>query len=135
MAKRAAKGGVVISQEIMELVKANNSIRGSEVMTALREKFPKVKFNNASCQVAFANARKKLGLSKTVARKPIGSGSTSFRKPGRPPAAAAAAPASSAAVVIDISVLQAAKALLQHCQGSADAASQALKQIAALQMN
>ncbi len=134
MAKRAAKGGVVISQEIMELVKANNSIRGSEVMTALREKFPKVKFNNASCQVAFANARKKLGLSKTVARKPIGSGSTTFRKPGRPPAAAAA-PASSATVVIDISVLQAAKALLQHCQGSADAASQALKQIAALQMN
>ena len=133
MAKRAAKGGVVISQEIMELVKSNNAIRGSEVMTALREKFPKVKFNNASCQVAFANARKKLGLSKTVARKPIGTGAGAFRKATRP---AAAAPASTgSAVVIDISVLQAAKALLQHCQGSADAASQALKQIAALQMN
>lgn len=134
MAKRAAKGGVVISQEIMELVKLNNAIRGSEVMTALREKFPKVKFNNASCQVAFANARKKLGLSKTVARKPIGTGAGSFRKATRP--AVAAAPASTgSAVVIDISVLQAAKALLQHCQGSAEAASQALKQIAALQMN
>ncbi len=132
MAKRAAKGGVVISQEIMELVKANNAIRGSEVMTALREKFPKVKFNNASCQVAFANARKKLGLSKTVARKPIGTSGTVFRKAGRPPAAATAA---APAVAIDLTALQAAKALLQHCQGNADAAVQALKQIAALQMN
>lgn len=131
MAKRAAKGGVVISQEIMELVKANNAIRGSEVMTALREKFPKVKFNNASCQVAFANARKKLGLSKTVARKPIGTSGPVFRKAGRPPAAATAAPV----VAIDLTALQAAKALLQHCQGNADAAVQALKQIAALQMN
>lgn len=132
MAKRAAKGGVVISQEIMELVKANNAIRGSEVMNVLREKFPKVKFNNASCQVAFANARKKLGLSKTVARKPIGTSGPVFRKAGRPAAAAAT---TATTVVIDLTVLQAAKALLQLCHGNADAASQALKQIAALQMH
>ena len=106
MAKRAAKGGVVISTEIMELVKANNAIRGPEVMIALREKFPKAKFNNASCQVAFANARKKLGLSKTVARTPIGSGKTPFRQARA--AVTPTAPVATGAVVIDISVLQAA---------------------------
>jgi hypothetical protein len=35
---------------------------------------------------------------------------------------------------VDISLLQAAKALLMHCNGDANAAAQALKQVAALQM-
>ena len=46
MAKRAAagKGGVVISQEILAIVEANKAIKGPEVMTALREKYPPGKF-------------------------------------------------------------------------------------------
>ena len=72
MAKRASSGksGVVISQEILALVQANKAIKGPEVMVALREKFPKESFNEASCQVAYANARKKLGLTRTLAKRP-----------------------------------------------------------------
>lgn len=133
MAKRAAagKGGVVIAKEILALVESNNAIKGPEVMVALREKFPKVSFNEASCQVAYANARKKLGLTRTVAKRPIGA-----RRVGRPGRTAAVSPASiGGAVVIDLNLLQAAKTLLQHCSGDAAVAQTALRQVAALQMN
>ena len=143
MGKRAGagKGGIVIAQEIRALVQANNEIKGPDVMSALREKFPKIVFNDNSCQVAYANARKKLGLAKTVAKRPIGAarlGRRPGRPPGRPPGSAAASAASvgsTAAASVDISLLQAAKALLQHCKGDAAVAQSALKQIASLQMN
>ena len=131
MAKRAAaKGGVVISQEIFNLVKNNNSIKGPEVVTALREKYPKVDFNSASCQVAFANARKKLGLTRTVVKRPVGATKSAYRPIG-PKAVAVAA---TSVDTVNISLLQAAKALLMHCNGDANVAAQALKQVAALQM-
>jgi hypothetical protein len=121
----------VISQEILALVQANNAIKGPEVMVALREKFPKATFNEASCQVAYANARKKLGLTRTVAKRPIGAG-----KAGRPARAAASAVVSSASSgTPDFSLLQAAKALLQQCKGDTGAAQNALKQVASLQMS
>lgn len=131
MAKRAAaKGGVVISQEIFNLVKNNNSIKGPEVVTALREKYPKVEFNSASCQVAFANARKKLGLTRTVVKRPVGAA-----KAGRRPIGSkATAIVATSSETVNISLLQAAKALLVHCNGDANIAAQALKQVAALQM-
>ena len=131
MAKRAAagKGGVVISQEILAIVEANKAIKGPEVMTALREKYPRVSFNEASCQVAYANARKKLGLTRTVIKRP---GDTTR------PAYRAARPGSFSSVassgVVNIDLLQAAKVLLQHCNGDAALAQEAVKQIAALQM-
>lgn len=139
MAKRAAasKDGVNVSAEIRTLVESNNDIRGPEVIAALKEKFPGAKFNNASVQVAFANARKKLGLTRTLKKKPRPVGSGSGRRPGRPAAAASpAAPvaAAAAAAGVDFSLLQAAKTLLQHCKGDVAAAQQALKQLAALQM-
>ena len=131
MAKRAAaKGGVVISQEIFNLVKNNNSIKGPEVVTALREKYPKVEFNSASCQVAFANARKKLGLTRTVVKRPVGAAKAGRRPIGAKPTALAA----TASETVNISLLQAAKALLVQCNGDANVAAQALKQVAALQM-
>lgn len=131
MAKRAAaKGGVVISQEIFNLVKSNNSIKGPEVVTALREKYPKVDFNSASCQVAFANARKKLGLTRTVVKRPVGATKSAYRPVGPK----AAVVASTSVETVNISLLQAAKALLMHCNGDANIAAQALKQVAALQM-
>ena len=131
MAKRAAaKGGVVISQEIFNLVKSNNSIKGPEVVSALREKYPKVDFNSASCQVAFANARKKLGLTRTVVKRPVGATKSVYRPIGPK----AAIVASTSVETVNISLLQAAKALLMHCNGDANVAAQALKQVAALQM-
>jgi len=132
MAKRAAagKGGVVIAQEILSLVQANKAIKGPEVMVALREKFPKVDFNEASCQVAYANARKKLGLTRTVVKRPAGS-SRAAQVTGRPKAAPAVQASAGAP---DMNLLQAAKALLQSCNGDAAVAQLALKQVAALQM-
>ena len=129
MAKRAAAGktGISRSQEIRTLVEANKEIKGAEVMAALRDKFPKMQLNEKSCMVAYSNARKKLGLTKTVAKRPIG------RRPGRR-AASAAAPTAAVAGSLDISLMQAAKALLQHCKGDVNAAHSALKQIASFQL-
>ena len=65
MGKRAAsgRGGIVIAQEVTKLVEAKKDISGPEVIAALKDKFPGIKFNEASVQVSFANVRKKLGLS------------------------------------------------------------------------
>ncbi len=140
MAKRsgAGKSGIVVAQEIRALIGANNEIKGPEVMNALREKFPKETFNDKSCQVSYANIRKSMGLSRTLKKKPGTSKKKAGRPPGRPvgtwrPSVAPATTAAESAV--NISLLQAAKALLQHCNGDAAVAVQALKQIAALQMN
>ena len=139
MAKRsgAGKSGIVVAQEIRALIGANNEIKGPEVMNALREKFPKETFNDKSCQVSYANIRKSMGLSRTLKKKPGTSKKKAGRPPGRPvgmwrPAAASPPMAESA---VNLSLLQAAKVLLQHCSGDAAVAIQALKQIAALQMN
>ena len=132
MAKRAAAGktGPNITQEVRALVEANKEIKGAEVMAALRERFPKVSLNDSSCLVAYSNVRKKLGLSKTFAKRPIG------RRSGRPsaPAAPATTPTAAAAGSLDISLLQAAKALLQYYRGDLAVAQGALKQVASLQM-
>jgi len=132
MAKRASagKGGVVIAQEILSIVQANKAIKGPEMMVVLREKFPKHDFNEASCQVAYANARKKLGLTRTVVKRPAGAGRPA-QVTGRLKPVPAAAPSAASP---DMNLLQAAKALLQFCNGDAAVAQMALKQVAALQM-
>ena len=136
MAKRSGTGksGIVVAQEIRAMIEANSSIKGPEVMTLLKEKFPRETFNDKSCQVSYANIRKSMGLSRTLKKKP----GTAKKKAGRPlgwrPATAVAS-APMAESSINISLLQAAKELLQHCHGDAAVAAQAIKQIAALQMN
>lgn len=141
MAKRtgAGKDGIVVSQEIRAMIKANSSIKGPEVMAALREKFPKASFNDKSCQVSYANIRKQMGLSRTLKKKPGASKKKPGQRPGRPAGtwrqASVSASDSAAESGVNISLLQAAKALLQHCHGDVAVAAHALKQIAALQMN
>ena len=143
MAKRSSSGnsGIVVAQEIRAMIQANNSIKGPEVLTALKEKFPKEPFKEKSCQVTYANIRKNMGLSRTIKQKPGAPKQKTGRPPGRPPGRpvgnwrAATASASMAENAVDMSLLQAAKTLLQHCNGDAAVAVQALKQIAALQMN
>jgi len=140
MAKRSGTGksGIVVAQEIRAMIEANNSIKGPEVMIALKEKFPKEAFNDKSCQVSYANIRKSMGLSRTLKKKPGTSKKKLGRPPGRPVAwgpATAPAPAPMAETAISINLLRAAKELLQHCNGDAAVAVQALKQVAALQMN
>jgi hypothetical protein len=129
MAKRAPAGkdSVNVSKEIRELVEGNNAIRGPEVIAILKEKYPNFKFNENSVQVAYANARRKLGLSRTVAPRPI----------GRQPIGRGVRPFSVGAVPmvggdVSMGMLQAAKELLKAAGGDAGLAQQALKQLAAL---
>lgn len=132
MAKRAAsKDGVVISQEIQALVRENNAIRGPEVMAALRAKYPKMTFNENSCQVAYANARKKLGIARTVVKRPVGSSGPIGKATNKYSMSAGSKGAASETTAI----LYAAKSLLQACNGDEAAAQAALKTVASLQMH
>ncbi len=144
MAKRSSTGksGVIVAQEIKALILANKTIKGPEVMDALREKFPKETFNDKSCQVTYSNLRKNLGLSHTLKRKPVATGRPAAGRPaaGRPAAGRPAAATRQIGVAaeessVDMSLLQAAKVLLQHCNGDVTIAVNALQQIASLQMS
>lgn len=134
MAKRSSTGksGVIVAQEIKALILANKTIKGPEVMDALREKFPKETFNDKSCQVTYSNLRKNLGLSHTLKRKPVATGRPAA---GRPAAATRQIGVAAEESSVDMSLLQAAKVLLQHCNGDVTIAVNALQQIASLQMS
>jgi hypothetical protein len=125
MAKRAAAGkdDVNVSKEVRALVEGNKDIRGPEVISILKERYPSVEFNENSVQVAYANARKKLGLTRTMKKRPA------KRKAGRP-----AAPAGAPVVVtgVNMAALTAAKELLKACGGDVAAAQTAVKQIVQL---
>jgi hypothetical protein len=127
MAKRAAAGkdDVNVSKEVRALVEGNKDIRGPEVISTLKERYPSVEFNENSVQVAYANARKKLGLTRTMKKRPA------KRRAGRP---AAAAPAAAPVVVagVNMAALTAAKELLKACGGDVAAAQTAVKQIVQL---
>jgi hypothetical protein len=86
MAKRASsrKSGIVVAKEIRALIEADNDIRGPEVMLALREKFPRETFNDKSCQVSYANIRSRMGLSRTLKKKPLAAKGKRGRPVGRP---------------------------------------------------
>ncbi len=127
MAKRAGKGGFVMAAEIRNLLEADNGLTGPQVVAALQKKFPSQEINRNSASVAFAHARKALGIASTRKvkrrRRPV--------RRGRP--LNVSAPATPAA--INLEILQAAKALLQKCSGDAATATSALKSVAMLQMD
>lgn len=139
MAKRgaASKDGVNVSREVFAIVEGNQSIRGPEVLTILKDKYPNVTFNNSSVQVAFANARRKLGLTRTVAKRPkkkVVAGRP--KKAATVPAAAAATSVVATPQTADISrvALEAARDLLRATGCDASAALEALRIVASLQM-
>lgn len=137
MAKRAAaaaKDGVNVTREVLAIVEGNQSIRGPEVLALMKEKFPNVTFNTNSVQVAFANARRKLGLTRVVARRPRKKALLA-RRPRVAAAPAAAATPSVAMPVTDMmTTLQAARDLLKASGGDVTVAQQALGLVASLQM-
>lgn len=130
MAKRAAAGRdkVNMSQEIREIVEANHQIRGPELITALKEKFPGVALNENSIQVAFANIRKRMGLSRTVAKRP---GKRAARRSAKTATTPVAAPTSVRGTV-SFKQLQAAKVYLAACDNSLATATNVLQQLAEL---
>lgn len=138
MAKRAAaaKDGVNVTREVQAIVEGNTSIRGPEVLTVLKEKFPNVTFNTNSVQVAFANARRKLGLTRVLARRPRKKALLA-RRPRLAtgiPSAPASAPATSAPASDMMATLQAARDLLRAAGGDISVAKEALGLVASLQM-
>jgi hypothetical protein len=138
MAKRAAaaKDGVNVTREVQAIVEGNTSIRGPEVLTVLKEKFPNVTFNTNSVQVAFANARRKLGLTRVLARRPRKKALLA-RRPRLAtgiPAAPATAPTTSAPASDMMATLQAARDLLKAAGGDISVAKEALGLVASLQM-
>jgi len=138
MAKRAAaaKDGVNVTREVQAIVEGNQSIRGPEVLTVLKEKFPNVTFNTSSVQVAFANARRKLGLTRVLARRPRKKALLA-RRPrlatGFPAAPAPAPPATPPASDM-MATLQVARDLLKAAGGDLSVATEALGLVASLQM-
>jgi len=136
MAKRAgaAQDGVNVTREVLAIVEGNQGLRGSEVLAQLKERFPNATFNNNSVQVAFANARRKLGLTRVLARRPRKKTLLSRR-----PKPAAALPVTVVTTdaspgIAAVAVLQSARDLLKAADGNVATARQALELVASLQM-
>lgn len=130
MAKRAAAGRdkVNMSQEIRALVEANNEMRGPDLIAALKAKFPSMTINENSVQVAFANIRKRMGLTRTVARRPAKRTRRASRAAAGRPAPAVTARTADAS----IAQLQAARGFLAACGDNLAAAQKVLQQLADL---
>lgn len=123
--KPSSESGIIVAQEIRDLITENKAIKGPEVMTALRKKFPKLTFNDKSCQVSYANIRKSMGLSRTIKRKPEDSSGIRWMDTVH---------SESNPVAVDFNLLQAAKEFLKYCNGDVSIAMDALKQISKLQI-
>ena len=117
MAKK--KSSFNMAEEIRALLKADKSLSGGQVLTALKKKYPRQRINQSSCSVAYSGARKRLGIGsknkKTVVRRKR--------------------PVSRSAVALNIEALRAAKQFLAACDGDTDLAITALKQLSSLQMS
>ncbi|MCA9079720.1 MAG: hypothetical protein KDA58_04135 [Planctomycetaceae bacterium] len=121
--KKAARGQINMSAEIRAHLESNPQSTGRECYEALKAKFPGVDINEASCNVAFSNMRRKLGLRKKGRR-------TVVRKP-RPAAAKGAPKATKSAGSISLDSLQAAVDLVAKA-GSTEAAIEILRSLQGL---
>lgn len=105
-----------MSAEVRALLKSNSRMTGPEVFSTLTKKFPDQKINRNSCQVAFANARKKMGLSRSQ------SGQQITRKVARPSNDS-----------ISLSALRSARELLSQTNGDVALATSVLREVKLLQ--
>lgn len=116
----AKKSDFNLSAEVRELVEANNSITGPEVYATLSKKHKGKKINQGSCGVAFAMARKKLGLTRKKAKKISGKSiSRTVRKPSTD--------------TVSLAALRSARELLAKTEGDVDAAVAVVKEVKAIQ--
>jgi hypothetical protein len=120
MAKKKASGGFVMTAAVREILQQDPSLKATQVIEALRKKYPGAKINEASCKVAFSNERGKLGIGKRRRRK--------LRKPGAMSTAGYKAPR-----IMKLEVLQAAKNFIAAAGSSEDAIA-AIRQVASLQV-
>ena len=111
-----------MSAEVRRLLEENNQITGPEVYAALAGKVTGQTINKNSCGVAFANARKKMGLSR---KSKIG-GNRVVRSVAKPIGAAATD-------TVSLSALRSARELLTRTNGDIGLATAILREIKALQ--
>ncbi len=112
----AKKSNFNMSAEVRALLQSNKKLSGPEVYAALTKKFPGQKINKNSCQVAFANARKKMGLSRRKSGKRI------VRRVAKP-----------SAETVSLAALRSARELLSRTDGDVAVATAVLKEVKALQ--
>lgn len=106
-----------MSAEVRALLEGNNELTGPEVYAKLSEKVPGQTINKNSCQVAFANARRKMGL--TRSKK---SAKRIHRKVAKP-----------ANDKVSLSALRSARELLSRTDGDIELATAILREIKSLQ--
>ena len=116
----AKKSEFNLSAEVRALVEANNSITGPEVYATLSKKNKGRKINQNSCGVAFAMARKKLGLTRKNAKTKI----------GRPVSKRVAKPGNDS---VSLAALRSARELLAKTNGDLATATAVLREVKALQ--
>ncbi len=123
MAKKAAAPEFNTSKEIRTVLGGNPALGIKEVLEAVKAKFPGAVINEKSFGVAVYNARKKLGISAGSNGRKAGGTKKVVRK--RLPSASRP--------TLDLAILQAAARFLNEA-GNSEAATEALKQVQALQL-
>jgi len=117
------------SEEIRTVLGGNPALGIKEVLEAVKAKFPGAVINEKSFGVAVYNARKKLGISGGAS----GSNGSSGRKAGATKKVVRKRLPSASRPTLDLAILQAAAKFLNEA-GNAEAATEALKQVQALQL-
>lgn len=120
MAKKKASGNFVMTAAVRDILQQDPSLKATQVIEALRKKYPGEKINEASCKVAFSNERRKLGIGKRRRRK--------LRKPGM-----SASGGNKPQRLMKFEVLQAAKNFIAAAGSSEDAIA-AIRQVTSLQV-
>ena len=109
--------GFNMSAEVRALLEKNNKLTGPEIYAAISKKATGQTINKNSCQVAFANARKKMGLTR---KKDSGK---RFRRRAVQPATD----------TVSLAALRSARDLLSRTNGSVELAAAVLREVKALQ--
>jgi hypothetical protein len=119
--KKASRSDFNMSSEIRQLLEEDRNLNSREVFEKLQEKFPGRTINRNSCNVAFSQARRRMGI------RP-GSGRTvRRRRPGMRTASAQTG-------ALDFTLLKAAREFIAQA-GSPGAAISAIEQIQELQFS
>ncbi len=115
----AKKSEFNMSAEVRALLQKNNELTGPDIYAALSKKVTGQTINKNSCQVAFANARKKMGL-------------TRKKKSGKQIHSTTAKPATDT-VTVSLTALRSARDLLSRTNGNIGLATAVLREVKALQ--
>ena len=117
--KKASRGEFNMSAEIRSLLQGNANLSSREVYEQLQQKFPNNKVNRNSCNVAFSQARRKLGI-RPGARRQV-----RRRRPGMR--------AMKQGNAVNLTLLKAARKFMGEA-GSSQAAISAIQQLESLQI-